>query len=112
MILLIFTMALGVSTMEERPAPPLSVSSSERSVYDDGFEKECMQVIAKFPSSEKYMIGKRRITKSDKYGLVFRADFGQGWALDDTVNRIICWRPEEGGEILIAFSFGQREAPL
>lgn len=82
---------------------------------DPSFETECMAAIS--DAAREWRFGSSLLTTSDKWGLVWRADFTAPpvSASADFINRVTCWRSaEETGKDLsgISIAYGQRVRPL
>ena len=111
-------MALCCLAMSEVPEIPGFVVSSDEIIQpaDAHFEAECKAEISDISESLGYVFKSSILTKSEKWGLIWRVDFeirGRTNRLG-VVNRVVCWRkPDQAGErVGVSVGFGQRISPI
>jgi hypothetical protein len=74
---------------------------------NDAFVRECLSLVDNFGG---WQLGRTVLTRSERWGLVWRADFTiSGADLSPLLNRIVCW---ELPSLTIEVAIGQRLAPL
>jgi hypothetical protein len=77
------------------PSPPLS-AAREVEVEDAKFEERCWSSIS-VKIRDKYLFGDPLVTRSNKWGVVFRADFSVRSETEiSPKNRVICWTDKAG----------------
>ena len=82
---------------------------------DPSFESECMAAISDSAKELKWQFKNSILTRSEKWGLVWRVDFETPGVSASTgfINRVACWRlPEEGSALGLLIAHGQRVSPL
>ena len=91
---------------------PPTEPTNERVVQgEDAFAAECM-ALARGMIKGDDKLGTPVITQSDRWGLVWRADFEvAGKDYSPRVNRMICWRTPDGA-LLIGMEMWQDVPPL
>lgn len=88
--------------------PPLDVDEASVKADDRAFAGKCLSIVEDrfaVESWQSWQLGQTSLTRSSKWGLVWRADFSilsEGrW---HSCNRVLCWENADGTPILmIAF---------
>lgn len=91
-------------------SPPLA-PDDESPLMDQEFSADCRATLRNLFARSEWSLGTQLVTRSDEWGLVWRADFIYGRDLRPLVNRAICWQPDGDG-IAIVLAIGQQIAPL
>lgn len=102
----------GEKEVEEHPSPPVIPAADERIDSDPDFAAECRASARDLPSSERWILTTELLTRSDRWGQIWRADF----VFDDQsfhpqVNRLLVWRHADGS-LPVVVAVGQLVAPL
>lgn len=93
-------------------APPTDPATEEVTVDDESFVEECDTVVGEFLPRDSARLGAGLLTKTERWGLVWRADFTRlDSDLSPLINRIVCWRTDDG-KIAACVAIGQSLAPL
>jgi hypothetical protein len=93
--------------------PPITPDDDEDVLpADPSFASECMSAIAADAEQFEWRFNNAILTRSKRWGLVWRVDFTTQRASANTafINRVTCWRLDEaaGDDIGIYIAFGQR----
>ena len=79
---------------------------------DRTFEQKCLSRVEQVAPGDRWRLGTPLLTKSDKWGLIWRADFTiAGVDISPLVNRIVCWQ-SPSGDVSINIAIGQRLAVI
>jgi hypothetical protein len=98
---------------EFRNMPPVAMSNAEIAIDDFEFSTECDEAIADLRKMGGWKLLSKIVTKSRKWGLLWRADFHTTDTEVDFVNRVICRRGDDGIiAIVIAFSQDIERLPV
>ena len=93
-------------------SPPLELEGHIETDDDAGFSERCLSQLAKSDMARNWRLGPPLIARSEKWGLVWRADFS---ILDSgpqfRINRIVCWEIADG-KIAIEIAIGRDLTPL
>jgi hypothetical protein len=96
------------------PSPPLSQTNDEVHISSKDFEEQCRAHFKAIAERQHWIISNSRATKSENWGLVWRADFLIAGYSPKTplVNRLVCWKDKESGELSSNIAIGQEVQPL
>lgn len=99
-------------TPELFPAVPFENETIVRN--DSSFVDACKAKVADAAEKFGWRFETSVLTRSEKWGLVWRADFRikNQSAERKLINRVICWREPGATEIRLAVTFGQQIEPL
>ena len=76
------------------------------------FTGKCLSLVDKFSSGNNWRLGQPLLTRSERWGLVWRVDFTFSDAEPShLVNRIVCWEFPDGN-VSIEIAIGQHLTPL
>lgn len=96
--------------------PPSAMPQNEPVVTNDAsFVALCKARIEADVTEFRWLLGNSILTRSEEFGLVWRADFEFPGTPSDTmglVNRIVCWRPSDSNDVATAFLIGQHVPKL
>jgi hypothetical protein len=100
------THAQGVET------PSLDPDGQILTADNTTFTTKCVSLVDKVSSGKNWQLGQPLLTRSEKWGLVWRVDFKISDAdFSPLVNRIVCWEIADGNNA-IDIAIGQHVAPL
>jgi hypothetical protein len=92
--------------------PPLQPLTERRTLDDTAFAAECIAELRKLEATKGWRIGTQVVTRSEPWGLVWRADFEMGSGpTSPLINRAICWKHADG-HVALVFAIGQNVPPL
>ncbi len=92
--------------------PPLEPGHERHILDGSAFTAECVVALDRFPMTKDWILGAQIVTQTDSWGTVWRADFEfEGSPGGPFVNRIICWKQDDG-PIALIFAIGQDVPPL
>jgi hypothetical protein len=95
----------------EIEAPPLEPIGEAASGEHLEFSARCLALIAPFVSKSNWELKRKLVTRSPKWGLIWRGDYAIADLAPRLVNRIMCWEGADG-KLLIEIAVGQRIDPL
>ena len=93
--------------------PPVVPATGELVVINEPlFSAECLLFLESKDVAKNWKLGKPLLTRTDRWGAVWRVDFeiGADHVLALT-NRIVCWR-NSSGELQLLIAIGQKVSPL
>jgi hypothetical protein len=95
-------------------APPLTPDNDEIVLPEDAsFTALCISEIRATPSGRTYQLGVPLLTRSEKWGLIWRVDYQvPGLRLYPLINRVVCWQAPGSGIGGIITALGQELQPL
>jgi len=101
------------ATAEDPVSEPPLVPEVESAMAEGApLVEECRAILKKSVDGDRWQVGPSLIANSDKWGVVYRADFKiPGPDLSPLINRFVCWRTT-GGHIRIMMAVGQGIAAL
>jgi hypothetical protein len=100
---------MNTQAQEPYEFPPI-VPDGEAVTEEPSVTATCSEQVREF--TKHWQLGQPLLTRSDKWGLVWRVDFTMpGESLAPLINRIICWQ-EPGGGVVITVAIGQPVPPL
>jgi hypothetical protein len=94
-------------------APPLAPEGEKIAQNDPDFATACLARVHYLAPTGQWKLGEPLLTHNDKWGLVWRVDFK--YPHDDLaplINRVICWRTDDGKGVNAEIAIGQHLAPL
>jgi hypothetical protein len=92
--------------------PSTSPAGEADAPHDSAFVAQCLSQLNVLSAKGPITPNGQRLTRNDRFGLVFRVDFTMGDRPDDgLVNRLICWKTDDGS-IATMFAIGQDVPPL
>lgn len=93
--------------------PPLAKEVGEIEIFDADFDQQCLALFQRMAENQGWRIKQAMITKSAKWGRLWRADFDvRGLTYRSAMlNRLMCWEDRTTGLSAHA-AFGQRLEPL
>lgn len=96
------------------PTPPLSQGDDELRVSDPSFDENCRAYFQDIAARQRWHIQRVIITKSAKWGLVWRADIDVAGLEYNTrmINRLVCWADRDRNGLSSNVAFGQQISPL
>jgi hypothetical protein len=101
-----------MSTCDRDLGPPADPATEEVAADDPTFVEECRSAVDHFVARLAMQLGQHLLTRSDKWGLVWRVDFIYfDHDLSPYINRIVCWRTDNG-KVAVSFTVGQLLMPL
>jgi hypothetical protein len=94
-------------TRAAETAPSLVPENGEVAISDPAFVQECKATFADAAEKLDWHFGDFVLTRSEKWGLIWRIDFVVGRKPNEakTVYRAICWRPPHSDGIATATFF-------
>jgi hypothetical protein len=98
--------------VEAKDMYPPAEPQDETAARDDLFAQACRDAFAHVESDLGWKIGNSLVTRSDRWGFIWRADLDVRAGPPSLVNRIICWG--SGGRDIAgtATVFGRSIPPL
>jgi hypothetical protein len=110
---LLLALALGNPEAYAQPDSddtPRIAPANEQQAQAPEFETACLNSVMISGLGRSVVLGRRLVTRSTQFGLVWRADFGPR-EQDGLINRIVCWqRPD--GKLDVLFAYSEHESPL
>jgi hypothetical protein len=109
-------MCLGSHMIAQNKAadsfPPLEPDGENLASENSSFTALCVSKTSELAGMSGWQLGPPVLTRSNVWGLVWRADFKiPGQDLSPLANRIVCWiKPDDRVEMI--FAIGQPIAPL
>jgi hypothetical protein len=101
----------GISQMRDDllERPPLEPEEDVVIVDEPTFLNACKSLIAEDAERFEWSFGNALLTRSEKWGLIWRVDFTTkyGGPVTNRTNRIICWGDASGSFLGLSVSFGQ-----
>ena len=92
--------------------PPLS-PESEIPAHEPAFAARCLAKTEIFPTRRNWQLGMPLVTRSKKWGLLWRVDFEiVGNDVRPLVNRVVCQGTEDGEIVNIQLAVAQSITPL
>lgn len=92
--------------------PPLEPTGEQQVAGNEAFLASCRAALDDIPITREWKLGPDLLTRTDRWGLVWRADFElPGESLAPLINRLVCWQ-KEGGDLTLEFAIGQSVSPL
>jgi hypothetical protein len=111
LIVAIALLAIGVQTamcQSENHLPQMEPQNELMAPSETAFVEECKARISDDAKKFGWIFGNSIVTRSDKWGLIWRVDFflPGDEKRRGLINRIICWRAANEEGISAAFAFG------
>jgi len=92
--------------------PSLSPSAERDAPENPAFVEDCLASLDGLKKLGAIEVGSRLLTESEKWGLVFRADFTVNHTSNgNLIDRLICWKQMDG-HIGTIYAVGQNIPPL
>ena len=105
--------AMSAQTNDDELFPPIAPEGEEVSSASASFLDACVANSADLVAAGRWELGKPVVTRSGKWGTIWRVDFNiPGNNLSPLINRIICWQRPDDEKFKIMFAIGQSVSPL
>jgi len=94
-------------------SPPLEPKEEIVLLDEPTFLNACKTLIAEDAEKFEWSFGKSLLTRSERWGLIWRVDFVTRYSpAPNCTNRIMCWRDASGSAIGLWIAFSRPIAPL
>ncbi len=100
-----------ISEHSDIEAPPLEPTGEIMRVEDPAFKERCLSVVNQYTSGMNWELERELLSRSPRWGLVWRGDYALVDLAPNLVNRIMCWEGADG-KLVVEVAVGQRVAPL
>jgi hypothetical protein len=102
---------MSAPTSDPELSPPVAPDCESPAAPDASFLETCLALSREMADPARWELGVPLLTKSEKWGFVWRSDFKIPDQPYSSVNRIICWRGA-GDKFSIMLAIGQDVPPL
>ncbi|MCK1393645.1 hypothetical protein [Bradyrhizobium sp. 1] len=92
-------------------APPLMPTGEIAANENSEFNARFLAFVVPFLEKSNWEFQQGLVTRSAKWGLIWRGDYAIADLAARLINRIMCWEGADG-KLLIEIAVGQRIAPL